>query len=176
MEILDILDAQIAQMDQHALREAMLSQYKKNFILYPGLFVTAQHLPVLDWQSFEFTDEAPDLPRQQGVYAFSVNFRHANLPSNSYILYVGKAGDIGTNNTISRRFRDYLRERNHMTRATIHSMLKLWDGHLTYHYACVANGTSTGDIEEILTGIFMPPYNTNDFHAELRPIRRGVNI
>ncbi|MBS4715619.1 hypothetical protein J4G66_06485 [Aeromonas dhakensis] len=176
MGVLDILDAHIAQMDPHALREAALSQYKKNFILFPGLFTTTQQLPALEWNSFEFNTANPNLPDQQGVYAFSVNFRHANLPSNSYILYVGKAGDVDSRNTIQARFRDYRREKSHMTRATIHSMLNLWDGHLTYHYACVENGTSTGDIEKVLTGIFMPPYNTNDFHAELRPIRRGVNI
>lgn len=39
---------------------------------------------------------------------FMVSFENTNLPNNSYVMYVGKAGDVNSNNTILRRFMDYV--------------------------------------------------------------------
>ena len=155
-----------------------ISKYRREFVLCPGFIKTKSDLPELTWQSFKFNEDnaEKDLPEQQGVYAFSICIEDKNLPVNSYILYVGKAGDNNSKNTIKKRYRDYIRELKRKTRPKIHRMLKLWDGHLSYHYAEVPNGVSTGDIEKQLTTIFIPPYNTNDFDVDVKDLLKGASI
>lgn len=170
------LDQEIARQNDHEKRLAYISKYRREFVLCPTFMSTKNELPALVWNSIKFNDANAVLPEQQGVYAFSININHNNLPNNSYILYVGKAGDVTSQNTIKKRFRDYVREKRVQTRPNIHSMLNLWADDLTYHYAEVPNGISTGDIEKQLTTIFIPPYNTNDFVAEIRSLLRGASI
>jgi hypothetical protein len=174
--IYDILDDEIDNQSEDDKRLAYISKYRREFVLCPAFISTKSDLPTLNWQSFSFNTDGVVLPDQQGVYVFSINVIGANLPNNSYILYVGKAGDTNSNNTIRKRYRDYVRELRVKSRPKIHRMLKLWEEHLTYHYAEVADGVSTGDIEEQLTTIFVPPYNTNDFVVELRDLLKGASI
>ncbi|MEL0655566.1 hypothetical protein V6257_11030 [Pseudoalteromonas issachenkonii] len=170
------LDQEIAQQGDDDKRLAYISKYRREFVLCPAFIATKNDLPALNWNSIKFNDPNAVLPEQQGVYAFSININHNHLPNNSYILYVGKAGDVTSQNTIKRRYRDYVREQRVQTRASIHRMLNLWSEDLTYHYAEVPNGISTGEIEKQLTTIFIPPYNTNDFVAEIRDLLRGASI
>lgn len=174
--IYGILDQEIENQSEDDKRLAYISKYRREFVLCPAFLNTKDELPQLDWHTVKFAEEGVTLPNRQGVYAFSVNAVHGNLPTNSYILYVGKAGDVTTSNTIRARYSNYIREKRVQTRASIHRMLNLWDGHLYYHYAEVPEGVSTGDIEKQLTTIFIPPYNTNDFVAEVRNLLRGASI
>lgn len=176
ISIYDTLDDDIDDQSQDDKRIAYLSKYRGQFLLCPSFFKEAQNLPDLDWQSIQFNSDNVNLPDQQGVYAFSISVCHKNIPNNSIILYVGKAGDLKSNNTIRRRYRDYVRELRVQTRPKIHRMLKLWNDHLTYHFAEVKDELSTGEIEKQLTTIFVPPYNTNDFDAELRDLLKGASI
>lgn len=174
--IYDVLDEEIENQSDDDKRLAYISKYRREFVLCPAFIETKDDLPVLDWQSMKFNAANPNLPQQQGVYAFSISIQSGNLPTNSYILYVGKAGDTNSKNTIKKRYRDYVREARVQSRPKIHRMLNLWENHLTYHYAEVPNGTSTGAIEEQLTTIFIPPYNTNDFVVEVRDLLKGASI
>jgi hypothetical protein len=174
--IYDTLDADINNQSEDDKRLAYISKYQRNFVLCPTFMNTTNELPELNWESIKFNSDNITLPSQQGVYAFSINIISNNLPTNSYILYVGKAGDINSQNTIRKRYRDYTRELRTKTRPKIHRMLNLWKDHLTYHYAEVENGISTGEIETKLTTIFIPPYNTNDFSAEIRDLLKGASI
>lgn len=174
--IYDTLDADINNQSEDDKRLAYISKYQRNFVLCPSFMNTASEIPELNWESVKFNAENVTLPRQQGVYAFSINMVNDNLPMNSYILYVGKAGDLNSQNTIRKRYQDYIREQRTKTRPKIHRMLNLWEGHLTYHYAEVEDGISTGEIETQLTTIFIPPYNTNDFCVEVRDLLKGASI
>lgn len=174
--IYDTLDDEIERQSQDDKRLAYLSKYRREYVLCPAFIKTKDDLPDLNWQSFPFNSDNIVLPDQQGVYAFSINIKSGNLPNNSYILYVGKAGDTTSNNTIKKRYRDYVRELRIKTRPKIHRMLNLWEEHLTYHYAEVTDEISTGEIEEQLTTIFIPPYNTNDFVVEVRDLLKGASI
>ncbi|UPR57314.1 hypothetical protein ITG10_02905 [Vibrio sp. ED004] len=175
-EFYDTLDEEIEEQSQDDKRLAYISKYRREFVLCPAFIKTKDDLPNLEWNTIKFNTETPNLPDQQGVYAFSINVDNGNLPSNSYILYIGKAGDITSKNTIKKRYRDYVREARVQSRPKIHRMLNLWSEHLTYHYAEVPNGVSTGDIEKQLTTIFIPPYNTNDFVVEVRDLLKGTSI
>ena len=162
--------------DQQTKIEAILSSFAHQFVLCPPFFKSATDLPSLKWKSMSFGSPHTKLPEQQGVYAFAVQIGLPNLPINSYILYVGKAGDTDSHNTLRSRYRDYMRELNHMTRKRIHRMLNNWKGHLTYHYAEVPNGKSTEDVEKCLTTIFVPPYCRGDFTAQVGSLLRGSNL
>ncbi|EOW9238039.1 hypothetical protein ACOA56_001869 [Vibrio cholerae] len=175
-EFYDVLDQDIEEQSQDDKRLAYISKYRREFVLCPSFIRKKDELPDLVWNTIKFNEPSSNLPDHQGVYAFSINIEHGSLPSNSYILYVGKAGDTTSNNTIKNRYSDYVREARVQSRPKIHRMLNLWAGHLTYHYAEVPNGVSTGDIEKQLTTIFIPPYNTNDFLVEVRDLLKGASI
>jgi hypothetical protein len=175
-EFYDVLDEEIEEQSQDDKRLAYISKYRREFVLCPAFIKAKADLPDLEWNTIKFNAENPNLPDQQGVYVFSINIEHGNLPNNSYILYVGKAGDVNSKNTIRKRYQDYVREARVQSRPKIHRMLNLWSEHLSYHYAEVPNGMSTGDIEQLLTTIFIPPYNTNDFLGEVRNLLKGASI
>jgi hypothetical protein len=166
----------IAAQDDRMAAISHISTFIRDFLLCPSFFKAANDLPHLEWKSIPFEKKDHRLPSRQGVYAFAINVNHPFLPNNSYIMYVGKAGDSDSKNTIAKRYKDYISEIGHMTRPTIHTLLNLWRGHLTYYYAEVPKGMSTGTIEKTLTTIFVPPYCTNDYFAEVRSLLRGASI
>lgn len=174
--IYDALDEEIEKQSADERRLGYILKYRQEFVLCPFFINTKSDLPSLQWLSMKFNRDERELPSQQGVYAFSIEVENLNLPKNSYIVYVGKAGDTNSSNTIRKRYRDYVRELRVKSRPKIHRMLTLWDGHLTYHYAEVPDGISTGEIEKQLTTVFIPPFNTNDFHVEVRDLLKGASI
>ena len=101
-EFYDVLDLEIEEQSQDDRRLAYISKYRREFILCPAFIQTKDNLPNLVWNTIKFNDPTPNLPEHQGVYAFSINIEHGSLPSNSYILYVGKAGDTTSNNRIDK--------------------------------------------------------------------------
>lgn len=173
------IDQDIEEADDDERRESYISWCRQQFScpLIPGLFSRSQHLPELDWRQIKYTDHAGhDFPDHQGVYMFTVNLINANLPTTSYVMYVGKAGDIGSQNTIRRRFRDYVNESGYRNRIRIRRLIKYFSAHLIYHYAVVPEGNSTSDIESMLCDIFTPPCCQSDFSPEARTLLRGARI
>ena len=178
MNILDELDNDLALQNKEDKRKAFLSMHKSTFLLCPSLFKKKEDLPKLNWITFKH-GEIPEgivLPDKQGVYILSISIMSDSLPSNSYVLYVGKAGDINSNNTIKKRYRDYVNPSGYKNRVKVKKMLELWSGHLTYSFATVEDGKSTGVVEETLTSIFIPPYNQADYHADLKNLLKGIDI
>jgi hypothetical protein len=176
MNILDELDADIENENVDEKRLGRLNRYRNDFVLCPTNFKFERELPDLTWRTFKHCEQDHELPDEQGVYMISVCIDSPKIPTNSYVLYVGKAGDLGTNNTIKKRYRNYVNFSGYKNRPRIKRMLELWSGHLNYSYARVPANISTGDIEETLTTIFVPPYNTADFSAELKDLLKGLNI
>lgn len=177
--IYDEIDDDIDDLDEEENREAFLGFFKNSFpfLLCPTLVRRSEDLPDLDWTPVKYNDhQAHDFPEQQGVYIFMVSFDNANLPGNSYVMYVGKAGDIGTNNTISRRFRDYVNRSGYYNRSRVKKLIKHFSDHLVYHYATIPDGQSTSAVERILADVFVPPCCQMDFSAEVRTLLRGVRL
>lgn len=179
MNIYDEIDDAIDEMDEHDKREAYLSFFRTSFAftLCPTLFKRSNDLPNLAWNSFKYSDhENNALPDEQGVYMFMVSFENNNLPNNSYVMYVGKAGDINSNNTIANRFQSYARESGYRGRIRVRKMIQYFSDHLTYYYATIPAGSSTAPVEQALADIFVPPCCQVDFSAEVRTLLRGARL
>ncbi|ECU4799642.1 hypothetical protein F2E42_24410, partial [Salmonella enterica] len=105
------IDNSIDDFDEEDGRQAYLAFFKDSFpfLLCPTLYRRSDDLPVLNWVKVKYSEHAAHVfPDHQGVYMFMVSFENTNLPNNSYVMYVGKAGDVNSNNTILRRFMDYV--------------------------------------------------------------------
>ncbi|HCM9243496.1 TPA: hypothetical protein N5L31_000758 [Enterobacter bugandensis] len=179
VSIYDSIDNAVEDLDEVERREMYLNQLRSNFpfLLCPPLFVRRQDLPQLQWTRVKYTEhDAHDFPEQQGVYIFMVSIEDGNLPSNSYVMYVGKAGDVTSGNTIARRFRNYVNESGYVNRMSIRKMIKHYRDHLYYYYATIPDGQSTAQVEQALADIFLPPCCHVDFSAEVRSLLRGVRI
>ncbi|EBP0009264.1 hypothetical protein HX37_00005 [Salmonella enterica] len=174
---LDLARPHLANMSEEEKLKADVLRHKTKHVLYPPFFQLINELPDLEWRKVKFTaDSRRHIPKEKGVYAFAIDLGTSKLPGTSYILYVGKAGDINSDNTLFNRFYDYIRTQRRNNRPRIHDMLTLWKDHLSYYYAVVADGQSTGELEEKLLNILIPPYNKGDFSAEMSSLLRGVNI
>ncbi|MGL4206359.1 MAG: hypothetical protein ACRCRW_09630 [Aeromonadaceae bacterium] len=177
---MSLLDLARPALDNLSPEEKLRSQvvaHRLEHYLYPPFFLRYQDLPELTWSKVSFTPESrAELPRRKGVYAFAVELSFGCVPPITHILYIGKAGDINTNNTIYERYYDYIRTKRVNDRPSICQMLRMWDGHLTYYYAVVEDHISTGEIEKTLLDILIPPYNRGDYSAEIKSLLRGANI
>ena len=175
--LLDLANASLTAMTAEERLIAALAKHNANHILFPPFLKRTKDLPVLKWNKVPFCKASrASIPREKGVYAFAVEFEDSLLPTNSHILYIGKGGDIKSQNNLWKRYYDYIRTEKVNDRPRIGEMLRQWKGHLTYYYATVAPGVSTGDVEETLLDILVPPYNRGDFSSELSNLLKGANI
>ena len=159
-------------------RSALLKMYAQDVRLMPHYYDTyIGDIPVLEWTSCKFMDPDADIPDKQGVYAFSIQFDNGILPSNSYIMYIGKGGELGNESSILKRYRSYTKyQEEPCDRPKLHALFNYWKGHITYSYAVTPTGISPGDVEKRLNNIFQPPYSHMDYTAEVKLDRRGANL
>ena len=177
--IYDDIDEAAGGLDEDEQREAYLGFFRNSFpfLLCPALFRRSEDLPELNWVRIKYDEhDQHELPDQQGVYMFTVSFESASLPSNSYVMYVGKAGDLDSDNTISRRFRSYVNRSGYQGRPRVKKLIKYFNDHLVYWYATMPDDQSTSQVEQVLADIFVPPCCQRDFSADVRSLLRGVRI
>ncbi|MEZ9892609.1 hypothetical protein AB4356_09530 [Vibrio lentus] len=166
-------------LDEQQKREMVFGFFKTNFpfVLCPANFTRSSELPNLDWVKVKYTErDGHNFPDKKGVYIFMVSVSHANLPENSYVMYVGKAGELNTDNTIAKRFLDYVYPSKYKSRNRIKKMIQFFSDHLYYYYAETPDGQSPGEIEQMLADIFVPPCCQKDFSAEGRSLVRGTRL
>lgn len=177
VNLYDLADGSLnAQSDEQKLM-AQLSAHCLNHVLYPPFFNRANDLPELAWTRLEFKPESrEEVPKKKGVYAFALELTERSLLPVTHILYVGKAGDIDSNNTLWRRYYDYIRTEKVGDRIRIAQALRQWNGSIAYYYAVVEDEVSTGDIEKNLLDILIPPLNRGDYSAELSELLKGARI
>jgi hypothetical protein len=177
MGLLDLADRSLSTMSKKEQLSAALSNHRCQHILYPPFVERKNDLPNLIWNRVPFSlASRKQIPKERGVYAFAVEFSDMKLPPSTHILYIGKAGDLNSNNDLWTRYYDYIKTERRNDRPRIHQMLNQWKGFLTYFYATVDQNTGTADIEETLLDIFIPPYNRGDFSAELSSLLKGANL
>jgi hypothetical protein len=179
VSIYEALDEGMASFDENEKREAYLGFFKNTFpfLLCPALFKRNDDLPSLNWVRVKYDDHAGhDFPEQQGVYMFMVSVESQKLPMNSYVMYVGKAGDTDSSNTIAKRFMDYVNVSGYKKRPKVKKLLKYFSEHLFYYYSVVPDGDATSVVERALADIFVPPCCQMDFSGEVRSLLRGVRI
>ncbi|ENU5778535.1 hypothetical protein ACNPP3_003203 [Vibrio vulnificus] len=159
-------------------RSMLLKMYAQQVRLLPYYYKSnIADIPKLEWSSCKFMDPNADIPNKKGVYAFSIQFDNGLLPNNSYIMYIGKGGEIGNTSSILTRYNSYRKyEKKPSDRPKLHTLFNLWKGHITYSYAVTPAGVSPGEIEKKLNNIFQPPYSYMDYTAEVKLDRKGANL
>lgn len=155
-----------------------LLQYQKGFSLAPHYYHRyVDEIPNLDWHSCSFYDPDAVIPEQKGVYAFSIQFNNGNLPNNSYVMYIGKGGEIGNNSSIKARYNSYVAyEEGRQFKLKFNTFFKMWKHHIIFSYATLPEGVSPGEVEKKLNNILQPPLSINDYSAEVKLDRSGANI
>lgn len=177
VDVYDLAKKQVKAEDHDKLIMGQLALHEFSAVLYPPFFEKMNDLPKLEWKKCKFTkDNRITLPKKKGVYAFAIEIEHAFLPQNCYILYVGKAGDLDSGNTIWHRYYDYIRCQEKNIRPRIREMLNKWKDQMVYFHAEVDPTISTGDVEKMLTTIFIPPYNRADFTGEVADLLKGAGL
>lgn len=176
-DVYDLAKKKVKAEDTDKLIMAQLAMHEVKPVLYPPFFEKMNDLPKLEWKKCKFTKvNRKTMPKKKGVYAFAIEIEHKFLPANCYILYVGKAGDINSKNTIWNRYYDYIRCQEKNIRPRIREMLTMWKDHLVYFHAEVDTNISTHDVEKMLTTIFVPPYNRADFTGEVADLLKGAGL
>ncbi len=164
--------------DDPIQRTLLLRAYTQDFTLIPHYYNEfISELPPLEWESCKFKDPDADIPDEKGVYAFSIKFDNGILPSNSYVMYIGKGGEIGNNSSISKRYQTYFKyEDAAHDRPRLHTLFSMWKDHITYSFARTPEGISPGEVEQKLNNILQPPFSFMDYTAQVRLDRRGANL
>lgn len=159
---------------------SLLKNFQQHVVLSPSRWHSFSPNPPLQWQSVRFgAATINNVPEQRGIYAFVVQFQDHSivpiaLPSHGYVMYGGIAGHVGASRTLRDRFRDYLRDQRRAKRVQIWSMLNKWRDDLFFHFSVVSDTTDLGTMEYALNDAIIPPYVTNDFSAEVRPLVRAL--
>ncbi len=130
-----------------------------SFRLYPELWKTAElgaYYNGRQWQSVVFTDPAPVIPAEPGIYMFVVGPYCGGIRDHSYIFYVGKAKNLRT------RYGDYLNEKVGKVaspRKLVMTFLNNFEGFIYFHYTLLPEA-KLADAEALLKDNLTPHANT----------------
>jgi hypothetical protein len=154
-----------------------LKLYSENFTLSPKQLRKFTTTAKLEWKKVRFTaGNLSAVPIDRGIYAFVVEHNSSQLPPHGYVMYVGITGDT-SNHNLRRRYGNYLRDKRVDKRAGIHFLLNNWAASLYFHYAVVSDKRySLASIESQMADALIPPFNTNDFSAEIRKAKRAFRL
>jgi hypothetical protein len=129
----------------------------------------------LRWNKVRFGGGDP-IPRQPGIYAFTVEVSPSKLPTHGYILYIGITGDGDSKATLKSRYQQYVREQaDDDGRPRVRFMLNNWDGDLWFNFATFrTRSVDLGRLERDMLNAVQPPVNQSDFTAEFAVPRRAA--
>jgi hypothetical protein len=136
-----------------------LGNYRVNrMVLSPKHWKKFSSPTKLAWKGTKFkTSNAKKVPDVKGgVYSFVVQPDIAEHPSCAYLMYVG----MTKKQTLRARFNQYFRHQTDTSRRTnISKMLRLWDKHLWFYFASIADLTKIEATEQALLNAYLPPVN-----------------
>jgi|TARA_R100000455_G_C6269889_1_gene125583 hypothetical protein len=129
----------------------------------------------LKWEKMQFLPtNQKHIPKERGVYAFSVALASSNLPDHGYIMYVGITGLTEKSGLFS-RFGQYIREARGSGRPRVVYMLQNWSGTLVFNFARVTDKrVSLQKLESALLDSLRPPINILDFSADITAVRKAT--
>lgn len=178
-DLFDLVRPNLDAMSESERLQAALKLHCNQHVLYPPFFKLSEKLPNLKWEKSYFTGELSDrefIPKKSGVYAFSIEVQGDFLPTTSYVLYIGRAGDEKSENTLYKRYYDYIRTFRVNDRPRVYEMLKFWQGNLAYYYAPIDDNNIIAETEKTLINILIPPVNRGDYSVDLSKLLKGVHI
>lgn len=141
------------------------------FLLSPQQWRTFTTPVALNWQRIRFSSSnRGSIPKEPGIYAFTVEFADAGLPSHGFIMYFGI-----TDRTLRMRYGEYLREKVRGRRLSVQMMLNDYQEDLFFHF--VPLNVSVDQLEALETALIdaiMPPVNEGDYSAEMKRKKRAL--
>lgn len=132
-------------------------------------------IPLL-WEKLPFdTASKPKVPRERGLYVFTLELPSLPLPQHGYIMYVGHTGNMSSA-TLRSRFGQYLDSlRRQDGRSRVYYMLERFNGDLYFSFVPVADrAIDLRKIEMSLINSIAPPVNTGDFDIVMSHARRAL--
>jgi len=127
----------------------------------------------LVWQKQRFEElSQSSIPKERGIYAFTLELSPSKLPTHGYILYIGITGDT-SNANLYKRFAQYILDfKNKRGRPAIVGMLDNWKSDLFFNYVPLPNSTiDLSKMEKSLLNALIPPVNKRDFDAKISKAR-----
>ena len=123
----------------------------------------------LSWQKLRFEDASRLLiPKERGIYAFTLELSPYKLPSHGYILYIGITGDDSEANLYKRyaQYRNNLK--NEDGRPAVYNMMANWSDDLFFNFVALPNKTiDLVKLERDLLNALVPPVNKRDIEAKI---------
>lgn len=139
-------------------------------VLSPARWRTFATPRPLNWTKISFESaNRNQVPKQRGIYAFTLEVSNHNLPGHAYILYVGQAGhDSGGD--LHKRYAQYLAEtKRQNARKKIIYMMTMWKGDLNFNFVEIPDRRiNLKKLESSLLTALIPPANTKDFDADIQ--------
>lgn len=122
-----------------------------------------------DWNLIKFEKKNKDkIPTTPGIYAFFIKPKVANFPENTYLIYIGKAGDRSKNN-LRNRFMQYVYGLQSAKRPRLNTVLNKWKKYIYFCYSEITDlRYNLGKIEIQLNDALIPPLNEDDFSVEVK--------
>lgn len=130
----------------------------------------------LNWEKARFEEDSHALiPKERGIYAFTVELNPSKLPSHGYILYIGITGDTSSA-TLHSRYAQYAANlRKEDGRPAVFFMLKNWSGDLFFNYAPLPDTSiDLVKMERALLSAIIPPVNKRDIEATITAARAAA--
>lgn len=130
----------------------------------------------LSWTKLRFeVGNQPMVPKERGIYAFTLALDPSALPEHGYILYMGITGDSSAG-TLNSRYAQYLGDlKRHDGRPKVYNVLRRWQGDLFFSFVPIPDRRiSLRKIESEFLSAVNPPINERDFHARISNARRAA--
>lgn len=130
----------------------------------------------LSWTKIRFESAGhPSIPKERGIYAFSVELSPGKLPAHGYIMYVGITGQDSDANLYKRYAQYLVDQRDQNGRPAVTYMLSNWDGDLFFNYVSLPNKkVDLHKMEKALLNAVRPPVNKRDFDATISAPRAAI--
>jgi len=130
----------------------------------------------LPWKKISFdVASKPMVPKERGLYVFTLELPSCPLPQHGYIMYVGHTGNTSAA-TLRSRFGQYLDDlRRQDGRGRVYYMLERFKGDIFFSFVPVADrAVDLKKIEVSLINSVAPPVNTGDFDIVMSHVRRTL--
>ncbi|MCC4632799.1 hypothetical protein [Xanthomonas dyei] len=153
-----------------------LKAHKRGFYLDAERWKEFQSPIELTWSRLRFSeDNRSNIPKERGLYAFTLSHEPSGFPDHGFIMYIGITGDISKANLRS-RYSQYLANlRRGDGRPKVHGMLKRWNGHLFFNFVPIPDKKiSLTEIEDELLAAVIPPINETYIKAGLQAILKDA--
>lgn len=130
----------------------------------------------LAWQKLRFCDVShPSIPKERGIYAFTLELSPSKLPMHGYILYIGITGD-DSNANLYKRYAQYLLQlKNENGRPAVFTMLHDWADDLFFNFVPLSDKKiDLAKLETDLLNALIPPVNKRDMDATITAVKAAA--